>query len=370
MTIPGFGGASKGVRIMLTYFHVQSRFGRKSFALSALVVPKITVSSLNPSVCLDHHEHLANLGLADEFSSTKDSLREDSGETERGSGGPIATKSALGWLVSGPIEADTTEFSFLLSSQSSSIDESCSRFWDIESIGIKDEVEENESLVKKFKASITHNDKRYEIPLSRKDFHPDLTDNQVVAKQRLFGLEKKFQHHPELFKRYGLCGTVGKSLKRLILMIQHCVVREDRETTKMRIVFNASCSSKGSPSLNQCLEAGPSLNPELFDILLRFRLFPIALVSYIEKAFHMISVPPADRDVLRFLWFDANDQNKIITFRQKRLMFVLNVSPFILTIQNHTKSLTKEKGDNMLVEEIKNSLYVDGEFEKEAAWAG
>ena len=41
-------------------------------------------------------------------------------------------------------------------------------------------------------------------------------------------------------------------------------------------------------------------NPEFFDILLRFRLFPIALVSDIEKAFHIISVRPEDRDVLRF----------------------------------------------------------------------
>jgi len=38
-------------------------------------------------------------------------------------------------------------------------------------------------------------------------------------------------------------------------------------------------------TLIECLNAGLSLNPELFDILLRFRLFRIALVADIEKAF-------------------------------------------------------------------------------------
>ncbi|XP_066934118.1 uncharacterized protein [Clytia hemisphaerica] len=143
----------------------------------------------------------------------------------------------------------------------------------------------------------------------------------------------------------------------------------------MRIVFDASCQSNDNPSLNQCLETGPSFNPELFDILLRFRLFPIALVSDIEKAFHMISVRPEDRDVLRFVWFDPKDKNKLVTYRQKRVLMGLNASPFILTatVQNH---LEKQKGNDSkyrsLFEGITNSLYVDdlctGEFDEEAAF--
>lgn len=92
----------------------------------------------------------------------------------------------------------------------------------------------------------------------------------------------------------------------------HCVIREHKDITKLRVVFDASCSMNNKPSLNQCLDAGSSLNPELFDILLRFRLFSIALVADREKAFLMISVRPDDRDVLRFLWFDSDDQNKLL----------------------------------------------------------
>jgi hypothetical protein len=48
------------------------------------------------------------------------------------------------------------------------------------------------------------------------------------------------------------------------------VIREQAQSTKMRIVYD--CSSKPdatTPPLNDCLETGPSLQPLLFDILLR-----------------------------------------------------------------------------------------------------
>ena len=83
----------------------------------------------------------------------------------------------------------------------------------------------------------------------------------------------------------------------------HCVVREDKLTTKLRIVYNASARENG-PALNDCLHTGPPLTPDILDILIRFRIQPIALVADIEKAFLMIAVKKEDRDVLRFLWVD------------------------------------------------------------------
>ncbi|XP_066916600.1 uncharacterized protein [Clytia hemisphaerica] len=402
MVISGFGGSSKGSKEYdMTALNLKSRFGGGSFPLSALVVPTITSSPLNPSVEFQHHEHLASLDLADDFTTPQEEIcvligvdqyhRFVSGETVRRSSGPVATKSVFGWLVSGPIEGTSSSFSnsLLLSSQTPSIDERLSRFWDLESMGIVDESIEDEVMTKEFKDSIVHNGERYEVPLPRKDVHPDLQDNFSVAKQRLFGLKKKFNHNPDLKAQYNQ--YFEDQLEQNIIekvdtkdhgkqgwthyLPHHCVIREERETTKMRIVFDASCQSNDNPSLNQCLETGPSLNPELFDILLRFRLFPIALVSDIEKAFHMISVRPEDRDVLRFVWFDPKDNNKLVTYRQKRVLMGLNASPFILTatVQNH---LEKQKGNDSkyrsLVEGITNSLYVDdlctGEFDEEAAF--
>ena len=46
------------------------------------------------------------------------------------------------------------------------------------------------------------------------------------------------------------------------------VVKEEAESTKHRVVFDASAKGNDqSPSLNECLETGPSLQNLIWDIL-------------------------------------------------------------------------------------------------------
>ena len=79
------------------------------------------------------------------------------------------------------------------------------------------------------------------------------------------------------------------------------MVQQDKTTSKLRIVYDASAKTKG-PSLNDCLYTGPSFGQSIFDILLRFRFHRVALMGDIEKAFLMVSVQEKDCDCLRFLW--------------------------------------------------------------------
>ena len=90
------------------------------------------------------------------------------------------------------------------------------------------------------------------------------------------------------------------------------VVRKEATTTKVRIVYDASSkATKTGTSLNDCLHVGPSLNPLLFDILLRFRENRVVLVGDIEKAFLNVGVDKKDRDCLQLLWL-ANLSSKPI----------------------------------------------------------
>ena len=81
------------------------------------------------------------------------------------------------------------------------------------------------------------------------------------------------------------------------------VIRDDKITAKIDIVFDASARNNG-PSLNDCLYKGPHLTPLLYHILLRFCSHLVALTSDLEKAFLQINVNENDLDYLRFLWFD------------------------------------------------------------------
>ena len=67
---------------------------------------------------------------------------------------------------------------------------------------------------------------------------------------------------------------------RIHYIPHHGVWKRDAETTKLTLVYDASANErKRDRSLNKCLHKGPSLTPLLFDVLIRFRMLPIALVE-------------------------------------------------------------------------------------------
>ena len=60
------------------------------------------------------------------------------------------------------------------------------------------------------------------------------------------------------------------------------VIRNDKATTKLRVVFDGSAASK-APRLNSCLYTGPQFTPLLFDILIRFHFKNVPLAGDIEN---------------------------------------------------------------------------------------
>ena len=62
------------------------------------------------------------------------------------------------------------------------------------------------------------------------------------------------------------------------------VIRNEKQSTKLRVVFDASAKLPGENSLNDVLHKGPCLTPLLYDMILRFRLFRVAMSANIEKS--------------------------------------------------------------------------------------
>ena len=138
------------------------------------------------------------------------------------------------------------------------------------------------------------------------------------------------------------------------------IIRENMQTTKMRIVYDTSArANEASPSLNDCLETGPPLQNKLWKVLVRGRFHPVALVGDIRKAFLQVRIRADDRDALRFYWLHNKDHLRVRTLRFTRALFGLAPSPFLLggVIQHHLDGCRAEHPD--AVEEIQRSLYVD-----------
>ena len=116
--------------------------------------------------------------------------------------------------------------------------------------------------------------------------------NAVIQDQLRQGIVEEVTEHSQVH-------TEGK----VHYLPHHAVIRQDKQTTKLRIVYDASARSEGV-SLNDSLFSGPKFNQNILDIIVRFRTYRIALAADVEKAFLMVSVNSKDRDALRFLWVD------------------------------------------------------------------
>ena len=138
------------------------------------------------------------------------------------------------------------------------------------------------------------------------------------------------------------------------------VVREAAESTKLRIVYDASARAfEKAPSLNDCLHAGPPLQNQLWGVLVRTRFHPVAITGDIKKAFLQVRIREADRDALRFHWISDLESKRVEILRFTRALFGLGPSPFLLAgvLQQHLESCRGNYPE--VVREIERSLYVD-----------
>ena len=174
----------------------------------------------------------------------------------------------------------------------------------------------------KEKKTLTHNDGRYEVSLAWKEDRVALKDNYRQAESWWYNLEKKLLQEPVKAKSYreainkyvenGVaeevpCDEVTPTDGRPVFYLpHHAVIREDKQTTKTRVVFDASAKDSKGVSLNSCLEPGPALQPDLVGILLRFRKNHVAIMGDIEKMFLQIQLKEEDRDSHRYLWRDLD----------------------------------------------------------------
>ena len=151
------------------------------------------------------------------------------------------------------------------------------QFWETEAIGV-------ESQPKHDRTDFLRNTK-----FKAKEKTPRSTGFEMSVK-RLCQLQSRlkkdkalFQDYDHIFRQQEREGIVEETIINEndgYFLPHHGVIRQDKETTKLRIVFDGSAKpSEDDLSLNECLEKGPNSVPSLFDIILRFREHPIGLRS-------------------------------------------------------------------------------------------
>ena len=289
-------------------------------------------------------------------------------------GEPVAERTKLGWTLLGPVELvqNNTESknSVMLTGEKLFPADQLEKLWDLDTVGIR----EGDKVHTDFKDSIKFNGSRYVVKLQWKPGKYVLPSNRGLCECRLISQIKHLKKDPDQLKAYddvikeqlesGIVEPVPDEAtdNRIHYIPYHGMWKRDAVTTKLRLVYDDSAKErKRDRSLNECLHKGPPLTPLLFDVLMRFRMLPIALVGNVLKAFHQVEVFERDRDCLRFLWAEdpADMQLKIQELRFTRVIFGSGPSPFLLsgTFQKHFEKY--QEMDLLFVKQVLDNLYVD-----------
>ena len=185
----------------------------------------------------------------------------------QGKKGPTAINSKLGWLLSGPtpgsihnstIVSNVIVTGGVLEATSSSDNEELTtvlrRFWDTEALGIQETPNES-TIDQDFLKDIKYEKGHYEVPLPWIRDCSELPCHYNLSFNRLKYLHSKLLRRPELLKEYnsilqeqlqkGIIERVEADkdrvgVKPIHYMPHHAVVREDKRTTKLRIVYDGS----------------------------------------------------------------------------------------------------------------------------------
>ena len=258
----------------------------------------------------------------------------------------VARRSPLGWIVFGAASDQRQTVNKVLHVQlSSPVD--MTDFWTTEAMGVSPKScgcnPEKLSPIEQLEKKIIENScervgNQWMVVYPWKKDRNLLPDNLSQALKKLETTERRLMKDPNNANEY------DKQIKEMTelnfarklseeeiknhegpvhYIAHHEVVRPEKKSTPVRIVFNSSASYEGHKLNNYWLK-GPDLLNNLFGVVLRFRENEVAISSDISKMYHRVFIPKEDQDVHRFLWRNLETERKpdvyvktVLTFGDK-----------------------------------------------------
>jgi hypothetical protein len=138
----------------------------------------------------------------------------------------------------------------------------------------------------------------------------------------------------------------------------HPVIRNSSTTTKMRVVFDGSAKSSSGLSLNDLLHVGPTVQPDLYSIVLWFRTHHICFTADIAKIYRQVLIHPDNRDLQRILWRYSPDE-PIKEYQLNTVTYGTSSAPFLATRCLNKLADDNQDKDPEVSQAIHNDFYVD-----------
>ncbi|XP_055600806.1 uncharacterized protein LOC129749761 [Uranotaenia lowii] len=335
---------------------VRSRVNNYFKEMEFLVLPKVTVDLPTATVSTNEWSFPNGIELADPsfFESRMVDLVlgiesffdffESGKRISIGDQLPTLTESVFGWVVSGGLSQGTSARIACNVSTTESLETLVARFWACEELGSENLYSREERRCEEvFQKTIQRDSNgRYTVSLPKnEEVFPNLGDSREIALRRLGATERRLARNSELRELYTkfmdeyiqlghMREVVETSNTKRCFLPHHPVEKESSTTTKLRVVFDASCKTTTGISLNDGLLSGPVIQDDLRAIILRCRMCQIMVVADIEKMFRQINVAHEDRPLQSILWRNSPSE-PVRTFELNTVTYGTKPAPFLAT---------------------------------------
>jgi hypothetical protein len=292
---------------------------------------------------------------------------------------PSLRETVFGWVVAGKTnQSDTKSFvttTFCACVTNNQLQDQLKRFWEIENCEPKKRLTiEEQQAEKHFSDTIKRQpDGRYIVTLPTKPNLNQLGDSKQMAVKRFYCLERKLARHPAFKQDYTAFIDEYLNLHHMKLsepashqhtgvinyfIPHHAVVKPESSSTKLRVVFDASASTSAGLSLNNVLNVGPTIQPELFEIVLRFRKYKYVCTADISKMYRQILVNEEQQKLQQILW-RSNPAEPLKEYQLKTVTYGTACAPFLAT--RVLQQLADDEADNFPVaaQATRTDFYVD-----------
>jgi hypothetical protein len=380
MPVSGIGSLNRNIK-RVTQVEISPLNDRdNTFDLSCLVIPKITENL--PVKSFDKRRlNLPNLRLADPSFNKSGPIDLLLGadifwsvmlpeSVKANHSHPHLQNTQLGWLIGGSIAESQSNLK-TCANLAITLQDQVARFWEIEQVTTtgppRTRVEAwcEEHFLKTYAREPNG---KFVVRLPFKQNVSKLRGSKDIATKRFLQLERNLMRQPTLRSDYvkfmaeylklGHMSPVTNIDAFRCYLPHHCVVKESSTTTKVRVVFDGSCKTNSGISLNETLLVGPTIQPDLVTILLRFRSHQYVLSADIAKMYRQVLVHPDDRRYQTILWRE-NPNQPIIEYELNTVTYGTTSAPFLaIKVLQHIAQLHQDQYP-LACKHILEDFYVD-----------
>ncbi|XP_058456567.1 uncharacterized protein LOC131433964 [Malaya genurostris] len=291
---------------------------------------------------------------------------------------PVLINSELGWVVSGRTTT-CQRITPVIANVATNVDlhNLMEKFWALEEDYKSPCYSAEEAACEEhFRQTVARTSEgRYIVRLPiKQNILANLSDNRNTAIRRFYALERQLNLDRELGEQHKCFLDEYYALHHMQRVVNpheitvpcfhlphHAVVRDSSSTTKVRVVFDASCKSANGPSLNDALLVGPIVQEDLRSIILRSRKHPVMLIADIKQMYRQILLHERDTPLQRIIWRDSSDA-PLNTFELKTVTYGTACAPFLATRVLKQLAIDERTNFPEAAETLGKDFYVDDLF--------